>query len=84
MNPTNQNHVGHRQYQRFFIFGFINLKILNANILSTEVKAQTHNETGKAFNSAGNNLSKYYIKNQDILTFYSKLSILGTILLIHP
>lgn len=57
--------------------------MLNADTLFTKVLAQTHNKAGKAFNSTGNNLSKCFIKSQDILIFNSKLSTSGTILPIH-
>ncbi len=84
MNPTNQNQGGHSQSQRSFTFGPIDLEMLNADASSAGVPAQTHNEAGRASNSAGNSVSKCFIKSQDILTFNSKLSTSGTIPPVHP
>ncbi len=84
INPTNKYQGGHSQSQRSFTFGPIGLEMLNADASSTGVPAQAQNEAGRASNSAGNSVSKCFIKSQDILTFNSKLSISGTIPPVHP
>lgn len=83
MNPTNQNQIVHSQSLRSFTFASIVLEMLNADVSITGVLTQTHNEPSKGFNSTSNNISKYFIKSQDILIFNSKLSTSRTILLVY-
>lgn len=60
----NQNQSVYTQSQRSFTFSLIDLEMLNAHASSARVLPQVYsNETGRAFNSNGNIVSKYFIKS---------------------